>query len=128
MAITADDLLTLAESILATSNNSEVNYRNSATRSYYSIFHKCQPISDLIRSVPPDKIKSLHSKLIWKLKNHSDPSIAKLGKLMFDGRDKRTHADYDLQRPFNKKDTEYLFSLASRVKTIVAHLPSTLSP
>lgn len=128
MAITADDLLTLAEDILEASANSEVNYRNSATRSYYSIFHKCQPISDSIASIHPDKIKSLHSKIIWKLKNHSDPNIVKLGKLLFDGRDKRTHADYDLLRPFNKRDAEYLLGLASRVKTIVAQLPSNLSP
>jgi len=128
MAITADDLLTLAENILAASANSEVNYRNSATRSYYSIFHKCQPISNRIRALPPKEVIGLHAKIIWKLKNHGDPNIAKLGKLLFDGRDKRTHADYELQRPFNKKDAEYLLGLASSVKTIVAQLPSNPSP
>jgi uncharacterized protein (UPF0332 family) len=128
MAITADDLLTLAEDILAASANSEVNYRNSATRSYYSIFHKCKPISDSIRAVPPKDIMGSHAKILWKLNNHSDPAIVKLGKLLFDGRVKRRHADYDLRRPFNKRDAEYLLGLASRVKTIVAQLPSNPSP
>ncbi|MBF0634248.1 MAG: hypothetical protein HQK85_06315 [Nitrospinae bacterium] len=128
MPITPDDLLTLAENILTARANSEVNYRNSATRSYYSIFHKCQPISDRIRAVPPKDIKGSHAKIFWKLKNHSDPAIARLGKLLFDGRAKRRHADYDLLRPFNKGDAEYLLGLASRVKTIVAQLPPNLSP
>lgn len=128
MAITADDLLNLAENILTASVNSEVNYRNSATRSYYSIFHKCQPISDRIRAVPPKDIMGSHAKILWKLNNHSDPAIAKLGKLLFDGRVKRRHADYDLRRPFNKKDAEYSLGLARSVKNIVAQLPSNLSP
>ena len=130
MAITADDLLELAENILNANDDKEVNYRNSAGRSYYAIFHYCKKFaeSENLRDVIVDPKLGSHEKTIRRLKLSGDVKFISLGNLMTKGKERRKYADYKIWLEYNKVDAEELFELAKRVKAISDNIIETPSP
>jgi uncharacterized protein (UPF0332 family) len=128
MPITADDLLELAEDILNAKNAKEVNFRNSAGRSYYAIFHFCKPLFDLIPEIESESRLTSHKKPVSKLKRSTNPDIRELGYLMDQGRVKRTIADYKIERKFHKAHSEKLLEFAKTVKAITAKIPANPPP
>lgn len=128
MPITADDLLELAEDILNAKNAKEVNFRNSAGRSYYAIFHFCKPLFDLIPEIESESRLTSHKKPVSKLKRSPNADIRELGNLMDQGRVKRTIADYKIWRPFHKAHSEELLGFAKTVKVIAAKVAPKPSP
>jgi hypothetical protein len=128
MPVTADELLNLAEDILNSKNAKEVHFRNSAGRSYYAIFHFCEPFFKSIPGIESEKSLGSHKKHASKLKRSASADIRELGNLMDQGRVKRTIADYKIWRPFHKAHSEELLGFAKTVKAITAKITANPSP
>lgn len=130
MAITADDLLGLAEDILQANTDKEVNYRNSAGRSYYAIFHYCKRFAEskVLKDIIVDPKLGSHEKIIMKLNLSGDAKFISLGNLMIKGKERRKLADYKIWLGYNKVYAEELLELAKRVKAISDNIIETPSP
>lgn len=120
MPITADDLLELAENIITANSAKEVNYRNSAGRSYYAIFHYCRRFAESknLKDIIVDSKLGSHEKIIMKLKLSGDTQFISLGNLMTKGKERRKFADYKIWLEYNKVYAEELLELAKQVKAI----------
>ena len=81
-----DFLTTAQESI----GKREVDYRNAASRAYYSAFHLCK---GLVESFP---IGASHEKVILALREHPDKRMKSLGNSLQQIKEIRVHADYKL--------------------------------
>lgn len=130
MPITPDDLLDLAENIITANSSKEVNYRNSAGRSYYAIFHYCKKLAESknLKDIILDPKLGSHERIIMKLKLSGHAQFISLGNLMKEGKERRKFADYKIWLKYNKAYAEELLELAKRVKAISGNITETPSP
>lgn len=109
-SIAAKELLKDAEA-LANGFTSEARRRSAVSRAYYAAYHRCLAWVSLLPNRPePPKSGSVHVWLINCLRDTDplcDARIAKrsraLALLMRAQRDRRVHADYELQKPVDQK-------------------------
>lgn len=103
MSVTYQQFLDSAKESL--NGESEIDYRNAASRSYYAAYHICL---DLGRRFPDftDVKGGVHERLINKLVNAKDPNIKSVGYILQTCRSFRKKADYLLQDKFSKYEAE----------------------
>lgn len=105
MSVKCNDFLSFAEDCL-NNRSDEIGYRNSTARAYYSCYHKLKP---LLKNAPNG-----HSKLIDYLcnanesynENFKPEDLRALGLKLEVEKKKRVHADYFLDKSFNRMHAE----------------------
>jgi uncharacterized protein (UPF0332 family) len=84
------------------SDSKEVNYRNAASRAYYSAFHFCR---SLMEKYPEwqKNITTEHAELISNLKKAPRQEFKTLGNQLHQLKRLRSHADYELNKKFTDR-------------------------
>ena len=114
MAVTPEVLLAAADAIGR--GNSEVAWRNAASRAYYAAFHRCRSVAKDARLSFPET-GSVHAGLIDVLTHPLNPSrIRSLGYLLDLCRAHRVDADYQIDEKFH--GTNVSGSASDRVRLL----------
>lgn len=108
----AMDFLTSAQELLQ--GHREVDYRNAASRAYYSIYHICQESLGKLPNLPHN-VGATHQKLILDLLSHPDEKVRTLGRKLRQMKTLREKADYQLQVKFSRYEATQLISLAKKM-------------
>jgi uncharacterized protein (UPF0332 family) len=115
MSVSFEDFLTSAKELLDNPNSAEIDFRNLISRSYYSLFHlsKQQAIT-LNLPIPNISSKEYselgsHEKIFIKFEKHSDTKIKALGRMMYQRKDWRRKADYELSESITKYQAQQHF-------------------
>lgn len=108
MSVTHREFLSSAESTAR--GVAEIDFRNAASRAYYSAFHACLSAASFcpIAAVPN---AGQHEKLIQRFKRYpsADPRFPlanKIANLLDQAKGLRVRADYKIVSPFKKSVTE----------------------
>lgn len=128
MSISAEDLKNHAEELLS-QNGSEVVWRNAAGRAYYSIFHTAKHLAWRL-GLPKNELQTgshleIFNKLAATTSIHSKQHI-EVKKIAYRARSVfkplRTHADYELDKPFEKHHAQAMLNdaidIIAKEKTI----------
>jgi len=111
MGIAAGDFLSFAEKLL--SEETEINYRNAASRSYYAAFHYCLPITELLDK--PSQDGGIHATVCKKLSESFDHKLKSIGYMLQQCRSIRVRADYGLDEDFSRSGGELAIKLAKKI-------------
>lgn len=99
MPVSAADFLLSAENLLA--QGTEIDWRNAASRAYYSAFHYCTKISDEL-----DKVKTnssgMHRSFIESFTGNASLKVKAIGYMLQQCYDTRLIADYELNETFSQ--------------------------
>ena len=119
MSITPDQFLTFAESSLASSSAGEFEFRNAASRAYYSAFHCCLAERQRCPNLKDSDIFGSHDRLYARYRELSNgdvenklKSMAYMAQMM---KSVRHEADYKLNLPFQKRDADQQVSDAGKI-------------
>lgn len=103
MAVKAEDFLIIAD-LICKANDDEIHIRTAISRCYYSMYHKAL---SLLQSTPfkyPNM--GCHASLVRYLledaarnERHSPLKLKRLSYMLQQEKDKRVHADYELDHP-----------------------------
>lgn len=114
MSVSTDELITHASHLALDAQSTEVCLRTSVSRAYYAAYHDCQHWHSFLQtpgSVGSQLAAGIHSTLIAQLA-HPDSKLPlkisinsrKRAYALRALRDKRTHADYDLDSTLTKEE------------------------
>jgi len=113
--ITPKDFFNLAVELKE--GTDEVVIRTSINRSYYYVYHyimmRCR--QRIIHLKKREGIKSLHIALVEFFRKQRERRLAEMINRL---RRMRTHADYELERSFNKRDAEEAIKMASSIVSL----------
>jgi uncharacterized protein (UPF0332 family) len=103
--------------------NREIDYRNAASRAYYSAFHCCK---SLVEKLPNThgSIGSSHQKVVADLLSYPDNRIKKLGRKLEQAKTLRHQADYKLHIPFTRNNAKQVIL---HVKQILLEIDEILN-
>jgi uncharacterized protein (UPF0332 family) len=100
MSVSFEDFLKSAEVLLNNKDSEEIDFRNLISRSYYALFHLAKEKSEYIPMpiISEEKYEKLgsHEKILIKFSQHKNKAIKQLGNMMFDAKEIRCQADYDI--------------------------------
>lgn len=126
MAITPEDLLQYAESLILGGN--EISARAAAGRAFYAAHHFCKPILKQI-DPNPNTQEGTHHKIIRLFSNYyggrnEDVSrkIRAIGAMYRQVREIRSRADYEIDSEFAKDDARLLVETAKRISSRISEL------
>lgn len=101
MPVTPNALLEAAKALGR--GESEVDWRNAASRAYYAAWHRCLPIGRSVGlSAQPDQ--GVHRQLIETLTGNRDRTLKSLGYMLEQCRALRVGADYEIETDFPPED------------------------
>ena len=100
MAVTAKEMLDAA--ITLGQGNSEVDWRNAASRAYYAAYHRCRRMAEDERLSIPEG-GSAHAALADALVNGINAPIRRIGLVLDLCRARRARADYDIDDSFPRE-------------------------
>jgi len=105
--------------------NSEVDYRNAASRAYYCAFHLCRI---LLEKLPQsqDNIGTSHQKIIDALFLSPDKRLKSLGNKLKMARQLRHKADYKVDIRFTRYEASRALSYAQKIVLEVDHFLQSL--
>ncbi|EDN67866.1 bacteriophage protein [Beggiatoa sp. PS] len=105
--------------------NSEVGYRNAASRSYYCAFHLCRM---LLEKLPQsqDNIGTSHQKIIDALFLSSDKRLKSLGNQLKMARQLRHKADYKVDTKFTRYEASRVLSYVQKIVLEVDNILQSL--
>jgi len=117
MSVSFEDFLKSAKELLDNPNSTEIDFRNLINRSYYALFHlsKQQAIT---LNLPIPEISSKekqylnlgnHQKIFVKFEKHSETHIRALGRMMYQRKDWRIKADYEISESITKYQAQQHF-------------------
>jgi len=102
------EFLKSAEALLEKELVAEVDYRNAASRAYYSAYHSCLVLSNSYPSTNDVKKEGgMHQQLIDKLCNHQDEQVKTVGYSLKQVKTRRVMADYKLTQDFTLQDAKF---------------------
>ena len=126
MAITPQDLLQYAESLMQDSN--EISARNAAGRAFYAAFHFCMPIFNELDTGPKTK-EGTHQKILRLFANYDSArtedvsrKIRVIGTMYRQAREIRSRADYQIDLEFSKDDARLLNETAKGISSRISEL------
>ena len=117
------EFLTSAQKLIE--KNSEVDYRNAASRAYYCAFHLCRI---LLEKLPQsqDNIGTSHQKIIDALLLSSDKRLKLLGNQLKMARQLRHKADYKVDIKFTRYEASRVLSYVRKMVLEVDHFLQSL--
>jgi uncharacterized protein (UPF0332 family) len=117
------EFLTSAQKLIEA--NSEVDYRNAASRAYYCAFHLCRI---LLEKLPQsqDNIGTSHQKIIDALLLSSDKRLKLLGNQLKMARQLRHKADYKVDIKFTRYEASRVLSYVRKIVLEVDHFLQSL--
>ncbi|KXB31275.1 hypothetical protein AT959_07795, partial [Dechloromonas denitrificans] len=116
MSITPEEFLKFAEEAVNDANATEFDYRNSASRAYYSAFHCCYSEKQRCPGLTDNDIAGSHDRLyerFHKLTPLTSPVNTKLKKMAYVAKMMkaiRHDADYKIHMPFLKREAQQQIS------------------
>ncbi|RUO38129.1 hypothetical protein CWE13_00300 [Aliidiomarina shirensis] len=117
MATTPSDLIQLANESLKA--NSEVSYRNAASRAYYALFHE---VTSRLTNLPDRKESGTHESLITYLKTcnsgeepYDIKELENIGYKLGQSKLYRVEADYKLDDSFPQAKGQRAVDFAKKV-------------
>ncbi|VAX16429.1 hypothetical protein MNBD_NITROSPINAE03-1683 [hydrothermal vent metagenome] len=121
MPVTPNDFLLSAEELIKGSR--EIDFRNSASRAYYSCYLECRSFAEKLPEVPTGE-GGAHMKVIRKFKEHIvkdesreyDEAVRKIGYQLIQVKSLRTKADYYIDGDYSRKDAEQTIEMVKRIK------------
>jgi uncharacterized protein (UPF0332 family) len=117
MPISCEKFLLSAQTLLE--GFEEVDYRNAASRAYYTAYHVCLTVANAAMLPDTSTSGGCHKRLIWRL-THSKNRKHKflhmtlgymLNVILFD----RISADYEINDDFSKNKAEVVVTHAKRI-------------
>lgn len=119
MPIKEEEFLTSAENLITRSD--EVDFRNAASRAYYSAFHAAKTLIDRhIVSSSFAGANITHAQLILDLENDGNQQIQVIGSLLRKCRSERVKADYRLKMSFIKNRAITTIGLVKQIQQIIS--------
>lgn len=127
MSVSFEDFLNSAKTLLDNPSSTEMDFRNLISRSYYSLFHLSKqqmkklnlPIPNSITSKEFDALGS-HQKIFVKFEKHSDKEIRALGRMLYQRRDWRIKADYELSESITKYQAkQHFYAIEGLIEKLV---------
>lgn len=119
MSVTPNELLEAAKAIGR--GDSEVDWRNAASRAYYAAWHRCLPIG---RSVGLSAGRGVHRQLIETLEQDRNMTLKSLGYMLRQCRKLRVKADYEIETDFSPEDARIALTQSEKILIRAeAHLP-----
>lgn len=100
MAVTPDDLLQAATDM--GQGDSEVHWRNSASRAYYAAYHRCRQMA-VAERLEVQEGGSQHVALATALERGPNAPIRRIGYILDSCRLLRNQADYDIDQRFSRQ-------------------------
>lgn len=97
MSVTPNELLEAAKALGR--GDSEVDWRNAASRAYYAARHRCLPIGQSVGLLVQPR-RGMHQQLIDVLTEHPNRTLKSLGYALKQCRDLRVKADYRIEIDF----------------------------
>lgn len=114
--ITAKDFLDSADQIRKDASK-EVDYRNSASRSFYAAFHLCRVLAEKTGNL---SIGASHEKVIDTLKNdksNNKTQFKTFGNILRELKTIRVDADYHINEDFARSESERAIGMARKLIT-----------
>ena len=119
MSVTPNELLEAAKALGR--GDSEVDWRNAASRAYYAAWHRCLPIG---RSVGLSAERGVHRQLIETLEQDRNMTLRSLGYILRQCRKLRVKADYEIETDFSPEDAQVALTQSEKILIRAeAHLP-----
>ena len=126
MAITPEDLLQYAESLVLDGN--EISTRAAAGRAFYAVYHFYIPILNQIDTGKKTR-EGTHHKIIRLFTGYNggpneDASrkIRAIGAMYRQAREIRSRADYQIDSEFSKDEAHLLVETAKRISSRISEL------
>jgi len=121
MSVNANSFLTSAKASLLKAT-SEIDYRNVASRAYYTGYHIGQEVAERY-NIPLSGSGGCHARMICGLQNYSkNKDIRKIGDFLSSALDFREKADYHINQEFKKLFAEAtinkIMAVTEKVKTL----------
>jgi len=110
----AEEFLRSAEILIK--GNQEVDYRNAASRAYYSAFHLCRNFLDQHPKLKAS-FGAVHEKVIHDFLSNSDKRFQKIGKKLEQAKRLRHAADYKLVYQFVYYTAKQTIDYSCKIKT-----------
>lgn len=120
MAVMPHDFLTSAKLLIT--NSEEIDFRNAASRAYYSAFHNAEAKIRRL-NVKTDKRYGYHQCVIEIFIQNRDMRFRKIGTMLQKCKRKRTDADYKLHAQFSKRDAMQTIELTEKIVNRIKSLP-----
>ena len=125
MGIGYDDLLLHAEEQL--DQDSEINFRDSISRSYYASYHACKSYSSLIQrhgvtDADSKQSTGMHRKFINSFLTNPAPEVKKVGYILQNIYAERIRADYILDEDITLAQTETALKLSKKAIKLISEL------
>ena len=103
MTVDAETFLESAKKLAQ--GGSEIDYRNAASRAYYSVMHRCDPIAEEMDPAP-NVNGGLHQELIERFRNGPSDKHKGIAYILVQCRGLRVSADYHIREDFTKEHAE----------------------
>ncbi len=94
--------------------NSEIDYRNAASRAYYAAFHLCRILLEKLPN-SPDNIGTSHQRIIDALLFSNDKKLKSLGNKLKVTKELRHKADYKVNVKFTRYDASRTLSHVQKI-------------
>ena len=118
MSVSHRDFYNFAQVLLDNPDSTEIDFRNSISRSYYAIFQLSREIAPkLPLPIHPDDYQKLdiHDKVIIRFEKHPDKRIQVVSYLIKQHRALGMSADYDTHLDIKRIETTQHFYAAQRL-------------
>jgi len=127
MPVTPNDFLMSAEELIKGSR--EIDFRNSASRAYYSSFLEARYFAEKLPEVPENK-SGAHGKVIEKYTEHLikegsqgyDKTVRSIGHMLTQAKTLRTKADYYIDEDYSEKNAEQTVGVAKKINSKIQSL------
>jgi len=127
MPVTPNEFLLSAEELIKGSR--EIDFRNSASRAYYSCYLECRSFAENLPEVPISKggahgkvIEKFTERLIKEETQGYDKAIRSIGHMLNQAKTLRTKADYDIDKDYSREDAGQTIGVAKRIENKIQSL------
>jgi len=130
MSVSHRDFYNSAQVLLDNPDSTEIDFRNSISRSYYAVFQLSREIaSKLPLPIHPDDYQKLdiHDKVIIRFEKHPDKRIQVVSYLIKQLRAQRMIADYDTNLDIKRIETTQHFYAVQRLLSSLEGLLAALN-
>ena len=125
MTVSEKDFLKSAKELVNTPS-SEMDYRNAASRAYYSSLHSCMKIVVTFPTIGDTSKGGVHAQAIDQLLNpptsvskNKAAITKKAGHILRHMKTIRTKADYYINNDFKESQSDEVFMYNERLETII---------
>lgn len=122
MSVTPDDFIDAAETLIL--NNTEMDFRNAASRAYYGAYHRSFIYAHHHLGIPADVDGGSHYAVSESYLSKSDLSYRKVSILLRQAKAIRVTADYHLSVNFDENLAATALEQAKRIIESVDSLPT----